>query len=244
MMRFIASNEKKARAKARRAFGDKTHVHAVRDLPSGDVEVTASDRPNANGAARADLDRPMPTPSRTNGRAGDRAPASYVPAPRVPAPHLNGAANGEPAPGAPQHAPPGAFAGGPPPQAAGARRDPSFAADRSGADRSAAHQAARSGADATAHAAGARLNEAIENRYASHALERVRDNLSTRAAPAGARDIADPDVRALNDILAPHRLSDGLFGALVEGARNAAINDPYAKLESGFAAAFPFAPLG
>jgi len=45
MMKFIASNVDAAKGKARRALGDKLHVLSVRELPSGDVEVTASDKP-------------------------------------------------------------------------------------------------------------------------------------------------------------------------------------------------------
>lgn len=45
MMKFIASDLEAAKAKARRALGDKAVVLGVRELPSGDVEVTASDKP-------------------------------------------------------------------------------------------------------------------------------------------------------------------------------------------------------
>lgn len=45
MMKFIASDLDAAKAKARRALGDHAAIIAVRDLPSGDVEVTASDKP-------------------------------------------------------------------------------------------------------------------------------------------------------------------------------------------------------
>ncbi len=45
MMKFIASDVDAAKAKARRALGDKAVIVSVRDLPSGDVEVTASDKP-------------------------------------------------------------------------------------------------------------------------------------------------------------------------------------------------------
>ncbi|MEL6371922.1 MAG: hypothetical protein AAFY84_06320 [Pseudomonadota bacterium] len=45
MMKFIASDVETAKAKAKRALGEKTHILSVRDLPSGDVEVSASDKP-------------------------------------------------------------------------------------------------------------------------------------------------------------------------------------------------------
>lgn len=45
MMKFIAANEDAARAKARRALGDRVAVISVRNLPSGDVEVSATDGP-------------------------------------------------------------------------------------------------------------------------------------------------------------------------------------------------------
>ncbi len=45
MMKFIASTLEGAQAKARRAYGEQAVIVAVRNLPSGDVEVQASDRP-------------------------------------------------------------------------------------------------------------------------------------------------------------------------------------------------------
>lgn len=45
MMKFIASTVDAAKAKARRAFGEHAVIIAVRNLPSGDVEVSASDKP-------------------------------------------------------------------------------------------------------------------------------------------------------------------------------------------------------
>jgi flagellar biosynthesis protein FlhF len=45
MMKFIASTVDAAKAKARRALGEGAHIVSVRNLPSGDVEVSASDRP-------------------------------------------------------------------------------------------------------------------------------------------------------------------------------------------------------
>lgn len=45
MMKFIASDLEAGKAKARRALGDQATIVAVRELPSGDVEVTASDKP-------------------------------------------------------------------------------------------------------------------------------------------------------------------------------------------------------
>ncbi len=45
MMKFIASNVDAAKAKARRALGDDVVFISVRNLPSGDVEVSASDGP-------------------------------------------------------------------------------------------------------------------------------------------------------------------------------------------------------
>lgn len=45
MMKFIASDLAAAKQKATRALGDKMVVVGVRELPSGDVEITASDKP-------------------------------------------------------------------------------------------------------------------------------------------------------------------------------------------------------
>lgn len=45
MMKFIASSLDAAKAKAKRALGDKAVIVSVRNLPSGDIEVQASDKP-------------------------------------------------------------------------------------------------------------------------------------------------------------------------------------------------------
>lgn len=45
MMKFIASNVDAAKAKAKRALGDGASIISVRNLPSGDVEVSATDGP-------------------------------------------------------------------------------------------------------------------------------------------------------------------------------------------------------
>ncbi|MCB2113051.1 MAG: hypothetical protein KDD85_05820 [Parvularculaceae bacterium] len=45
MMKFIASTVDAAKAKAKRALGDNASIISVRNLPSGDVEVSASDAP-------------------------------------------------------------------------------------------------------------------------------------------------------------------------------------------------------
>lgn len=45
MMKFIASDLEAGKAKARRALGPQATVVSVRELPSGDIEVTASDKP-------------------------------------------------------------------------------------------------------------------------------------------------------------------------------------------------------
>jgi flagellar biosynthesis protein FlhF len=44
MMKFIASTVDAAKAKAQRALGDKAVIISVRTLPSGDIEVSASDK--------------------------------------------------------------------------------------------------------------------------------------------------------------------------------------------------------
>lgn len=45
MMKFIAADLAAAKTKAKRALGEKAVILSVRDLPSGDVEITASDKP-------------------------------------------------------------------------------------------------------------------------------------------------------------------------------------------------------
>lgn len=54
---FIASDAEKAQAKARQAMGHKVIILNIRDLPSGDVEVTAGDE---DGAQQYRQDNPNP----------------------------------------------------------------------------------------------------------------------------------------------------------------------------------------
>ena len=54
---FIAANAEKAKAKAQRAMGHKVILLNIRDLPSGDVEVTAG---NEEGAKQYRLNNPNP----------------------------------------------------------------------------------------------------------------------------------------------------------------------------------------
>jgi len=48
MMKFIASDIEAAKSKAKRALGDAMVIISVRNLPSGDVELSASDKPEPN----------------------------------------------------------------------------------------------------------------------------------------------------------------------------------------------------
>ena len=79
MFKFIASNKERAKDKARRAFGDKTVIVSERNLPSGDVEITASDKPSpAAPAATSDWDSFAPharediNRGRQSGQSGSR----------------------------------------------------------------------------------------------------------------------------------------------------------------------------
>lgn len=53
-MKFIASSLDAAKKKARRALGNKAAIVSVRELPSGDVEVSASDKPAPGAPAPAE----------------------------------------------------------------------------------------------------------------------------------------------------------------------------------------------
>ena len=165
MMKFIASDLEAARAKARRALGDKMTILSTRDLPSGDVEVTASDKP---------------------------APSAPEPAPRA--------------------------------RFAGAARD---AVDEG---------PFRSGA-------GARLNESIEHKFSEEALARLGGALAGGGKSARMIDMGDDAVRAMAEILTPHGVGNKLLAALVEGARQARIDDDLYRLETAFAASFSYAPI-
>lgn len=164
MMKFIASNLEAGKAKAQRALGPKATIVSVRELPSGDVEVTASDKP---------------------------APAAPQPAPKA--------------------------------QFAGAARD---AVDEGPFRMS----------------AGARLNESIEHRFSEDALSRLSGALTGGGKSSGI-DMSDSAVKALAEILAPHGVGESLLAALVNGARQATIDEDLYRLESAFANTFQFAPL-
>ena len=164
MMKFIASNLEAGKEKARRALGKKATIVSVRELPSGDVEVTASDKP---------------------------------------------------APAAPEPAPKAKFAG-----------------------------AARDAVDEGPFkmAAGARLNESIEHRFSEDALARVTGALAGGKRKA-ALDMSDSAVKSMAEILAPHGVGDRLLSALIDGAKQSAIDEDLYRLESAFEKTFQYAPL-
>ncbi len=164
MMKFIAQDLNAAKKKAHRALGKKAVVVSVRELPSGDVEVTASDKP---------------------------------------------------APSAPEPTPKASFAG-------------------------AARDAVDEGPFKTA--AGARLNETIEQRFSEDALTRLSSKL-TGGKHAPRFDMSDETVRAMAEILAPHGVGQQLLAALIAGAKNARIDEDLYRLETAFSSAFSFAPL-
>jgi len=164
MMKFIASSLEAGKKKARRALGKDATVVSVRELPSGDVEITASDKP---------------------------------------------------APSAPEPAPKATFAG-----------------------------AARDAVDEGPFkmAAGARLNESIEHRFSEDALARVTGALAG-GKTAAALDMSDSAVKSMAEILAPHGIGERLLAALVDGARQSAIDEDLYRLETAFEKTFQFAPL-
>lgn len=168
MMKFIASSVDAAKAKAQRALGERAVIISVRTLPSGDIEVSASDK--APPAAP-----PSPQPAESGfGFQTQRKMEEAV------------------------HRPP----------------------------------------------SGARLNEALEQRYAEDALARLRGDLSRgRRADGPTLDLSDSAVKGMSDLLGPHGVGDELIAALVEGARGARIHDDLSRLEAAFAAAFAYGPL-
>jgi len=164
MMKFIASNLNAAKGKARRALGRQAVIISVRELPSGDVEVTASDK---------------------------KAPSAPSPAPKA------------------------KFAG-------------------------AAREAVDEGPFKLA--AGAKLNESIETRFSEDALSQLGAKL-TGGKGASHFDMSDATVRAMAETLAPHGVGAPLLAALIEGAKNARIDEDLYRLEAAFEGAFSYAPL-
>lgn len=166
-MKFIASNVDAAKAKAERAFGEKMTVISMRSLPSGDVEITASDQP----------------------------------APATP----------------PQESPKERFAG--------------IAADT-------VDDAVQQ------NGAGSRLSEAMEQRFAEDALDRLKGNLASRGHDITERiDLSETKAAALDDLLAPHGLGEALRRDLINNTRHARMDDDYHRLEVAFGESFTFAPL-
>ncbi len=170
MMKFIASDVDAAKAKARRALGDKAIIVSTRNLPSGDVEVTASNRPASAAPAQ---------PVQTQGAAG-------------------------------------------------------FASQ------------AREAIDQSAMRAnsGARLNEALEQRFSEDALSKLRGGLSDRSGGPAQVNLSDVKVQALHELLSLHGLSEPLMKDMIAGASAASIDDDYHRLETAFAESFGFAPIG
>ncbi len=167
MMKFIASTVDAAKAKARRALGDNASIISVRNLPSGDVEVSASDGP---------------------------APAA-------------------------------------PPQPV----EPGFGDHTRQVLTDAAVREERS--------TGARLHEPLEQRFSEDALARLSSELSGRPHRNGPIDLSDSAARKMADALRPHSMPDELIARIIEGARQARVNDDLHRLETGLAETFDFAPI-
>ena len=167
MMKFIASSLEAAKAKAERALGERAVIIAVRNLPSGDVEISASDKPEPS----APKPRLEPTFGETARRAIEEQP----------------------------------------------HRSP----------------------------AGARLSDALEQRYAEDALTKLRGELSRGGKNGGAGDInfSDKTAKGMSDLLAPHGVGPDLLKALIDGARRSRIDEDLYRLETAFAEAFAYAPL-
>lgn len=79
MMKFIAPSLDAAKAKAKRALGENAVIVGVRNLPSGDVEVQASDKPKAGALIARRIEpgfaseaRPMVEETAVNNAAGAR----------------------------------------------------------------------------------------------------------------------------------------------------------------------------
>jgi flagellar biosynthesis protein FlhF len=176
MMKFIASTAEAAKAKAKRAIGEHAVIISLRNLPSGDFEVSASDTPE-----------PIAPAAPSAPRFGDHARQVFDEAPMRA--RQNGANNGD-----------------------------------------------------AYRAAGARLNEPLEQKFSADALAKLSGDLSGRARKNGPVDMSDSKARAMSEALAPHGLSPELIGALVDGARQAEIDDDLLRLETAFAAVFDFAP--
>lgn len=176
MMKFIASDTDAAKAKARRALGEAAVIVSMRHLPSGDVEVTASDRPEAA------------PPARGNGHDG-----------------------------AGHWAPPAAYG-------VEARQAIDENVRRPGS--------------------GARLNEAMEDRFSSDALDRLKGNLANRGGTKPVHvDLSSTKAQALDALLKPHGLGEALRADLIDNASQARMDDDYHRLEVAFAETFTYAPL-
>ncbi|MEL7488676.1 MAG: hypothetical protein AAGJ87_15835 [Pseudomonadota bacterium] len=90
---------------------------------------------------------------------------------------------------------------------------------------------------------GARLNEAMEQRFAEDALSRLKSNLSSRGGPAPSIELTNEKSQALMELLSPPGLGEPLTRALLAGAGRAQIDDDYHRLSVAFAETFAFAPF-
>ncbi|MEX0644798.1 MAG: hypothetical protein WD076_05780, partial [Parvularculaceae bacterium] len=94
--------------------------------------------------------------------------------------------------------------------------------------------------------AGARRNDALEQRYAENALSRLTGTLVRGGKKDGAPaplNLTDKSAKDLADLLGAHGVGPQLLAALVDGARNSRINEDLYRLETAFAAAFVFSPI-
>ena len=167
MMKFIASSIEAAKAKAHRALGERAVILSVRNLPSGDVEISASDKPE----------------------------------PSAPAP----------------------------------RMEPTFG----DLARSTIEEQQKRRPEG-----GARLSNALEQKYAEDALARLKGDLSRSGKTGGAGlDLSNEMVKGMSDLLTAHGVGRDLAAALVDGALRARIAEDLYRLETAFAEAFTYAPL-
>ncbi len=261
--KFIASTADKAQGKARRALGHKVIVLNIRDLPSGDVEVTAGDE---NGARDYRLANPNPiTPpidasERLSPHISQPVHEETNPVPPLPV-------NSETPPRKNtrfslfnrkknQQADENNSTG----NVVSHRQEPAMdddiftppehESDNDFVNSQEPDRNITSIPDNNSNhilktlppASGSRLHESLEQRSTENTLSNLRERLTGQKHP-DLQSIDDPTLLPLINILKPHGINDRLMTMILNGARKASVEDTLYRVGLGLSESFNFSPL-
>ncbi|MEM9899400.1 MAG: hypothetical protein AAF742_08495 [Pseudomonadota bacterium] len=268
MMKFIASDRAAAEQKARRAFGRRLVVLSVRDLPSGDVELSASDNQNdaltlkngdqATASSALDSDEmysePVPPPPGSFGERARNTDEEDLARAAMSAKANTSKSQKRGLFGAFRRDKKTAASEDKSPKSGALDEDaiPSFLLDDPLDDQSSDHSHRDQSSDRRDRL-GSRLSEPIERQFTEDNLARASQGITHghhRHVHSASPDQPPVDTvtpNAKHDpvavALADHGVSEALATAVFQGAKDARIDNPSVRFEAGLSNAFQFAPI-